>query len=619
MNSFSESVSPFLNRIHYIRSSSRPLRAEELHALEKQGNVISGNIFTSVPDFMTKMVPRIRNNVFLNSTYICVETPVDPISLSSSSSPPVEWGVYGNTISDTIIDGGSFVRNNAMIHGAYIGGGSAIVDNGVISGSIDKLFGLAESPTLVVCEETGSRKLYMHPDMQLDNVTRATGGVEQRDEWNRKVLVDIEAVKGVIGRSDYTPCGTIIGEKSVLLKNSELANFFSTANNRITNSKVFNTLFVGNNNSVSDSVVFDSILRGNTSIEQYSVVENSVLCPHVKISIHAKVVHSIIGSYSGVESGECISSLIGPFVGFHHQSLVIATYWPEGKGNVGYGANVGSNHTGKAPDQELLSGEGVFYGLASVVKFPCNFSKAPYSLIASGVVCLPQCVTMPFSLIGGGVSNGLNEIFPGWILSDNMFTLLRNEDKFRTRQKPDAVVEWEVFRPDTMALVLAARDALKAVKMVSPDAMYTESEIPGLGKNFIRESARLKAIDTYSFILRWYGLRGLYRKVQRLGVLAASSADPSDATWPYERSIIIGEGLNLNQTESLLREFAQLDFQIAASCTSSKAKDDVRGAKVIGPVYSEFHPPANTHSVCVKAMKSSRIVEDNVNSIVSKL
>ena len=83
------------------------------------------------------------------------------------------------------------------------------------------------------------------------------------------------------------------------------------------------------------------------------------------------------------------SSLVGPFVGFHHQALLIAgewvmdtwcvagvyvlTYppacalpvlacasamWPAGKGNVGYGANVGSNHTGKAPDQELRPGEG---------------------------------------------------------------------------------------------------------------------------------------------------------------------------------------------------------------------------------------------------------------------
>ena len=57
------------------------------------------------------------------------------------------------------------------------------------------------------------------------------------------------------------------------------------------------------------------------------------------------------------------SCLVGPFVGFHHQALLIACFWPSGKGNIGYGANVGSNHTLKAPDQELWPGEGLFFGL----------------------------------------------------------------------------------------------------------------------------------------------------------------------------------------------------------------------------------------------------------------
>lgn len=30
--------------------------------------------------------------------------------------------------------------------------------------------------------------------------------------------------------------------------------------------------------------------------------------------------------------------------------------WPEGRGNVAYGANVGSNHTGKLADQEAVPG-----------------------------------------------------------------------------------------------------------------------------------------------------------------------------------------------------------------------------------------------------------------------
>lgn len=61
----------------------------------------------------------------------------------------------------------------------------------------------------------------------------------------------------------------------------------------------------------------------------------------------AQVTHSILGPDSGVGSGECHHSLVGPFVGFHHQALLIAAIWPLGRGNVGYGANVGSNHTSR--------------------------------------------------------------------------------------------------------------------------------------------------------------------------------------------------------------------------------------------------------------------------------
>ena len=73
--------------------------------------------------------------------------------------------------------------------------------------------------------------------------------------------------------------------------------------------------------------------------------------------------------------------------------------WFEGKGNIGYGANIGSNHTGRLPDQECIAGEGVFFGLGCSVKYPCNLHNAPYSIIASGVTLRPQKVDMPFSLL----------------------------------------------------------------------------------------------------------------------------------------------------------------------------------------------------------------------------
>ena len=64
--------------------------------------------------------------------------------------------------------------------------------------------------------------------------------------------------------------------------------------------------------------------------------------------------------------------------------------WFEGKGNIGYGANIGSNHTGRLPDQECIPGEGIFFGLGCNVKYPCNLRRSPYSIVASGITLLPQ-------------------------------------------------------------------------------------------------------------------------------------------------------------------------------------------------------------------------------------
>lgn len=79
---------------------------------------------------------------------------------------------------------------------------------------------------------------------------------------------------------------------------------------------------------------------------------------------------------------------MGPFIGIHHTSLVIACLWPYGRGNVAYGAMVGANHTGRVNDQECLSGEGVFYGLGVQIKFPFNCFNAPYSLIAGELILI---------------------------------------------------------------------------------------------------------------------------------------------------------------------------------------------------------------------------------------
>lgn len=169
------------------------------------------------------------------------------------------------------------------------------------------------------------------------------------------------------------------------------------------------------------SLVRNAVLQWNCVVEALSVVSDAFLCDCSHVERHGVVMSSFVGPNTSIAEGEVTSSFVGPFVGFHHQALLIASYWPQGKGNIGYGANVGSNHTLKAPDQELHPGEGVFFGLGSNVKFPSNFVQAPYSVIATAVTTLPQRLAMPFSLINTpghvipSLSPAINEISPGYV------------------------------------------------------------------------------------------------------------------------------------------------------------------------------------------------------------
>jgi hypothetical protein len=617
-SSFLAEIGTISQRVDELVRSSRTATRDELNRLELEGNVITGEIrFIGGSTWSNQTFP-IRNNVFLNTVLINLEGGVSTKIQICSDVPCLAAGIFSSTLSNTVVDGYSFVKDCCMIHSAYIGPGCAFMSNGVVTGNLDAdVYGIGSE--LILCEETGSRAILTDPDSNLESVTAAISSKFAIREFHKRVEHLISDIRSVCIQKSYM--GSIFARNSVCLKNTALRSVYLASNSRVSGSEVKSSI-IQSECQVENAFVEKSMINKFSRVENFSVVENSVLAEYSKISIHGKVVHSYIGSYSGVESGECVSSLIGPFVGFHHQSLCIAAYWPGGRGNIGYGANVGSNHSGKAPDCELLSGEGMFYGLAVVVKFPSNFLKAPYTLIASGVTCLPQRLEFPFSLINTGniSSSGLNEISPAWVLSDNMFTLMRNEDKFRKRQKGNAscVYEHQVFRPEIISLVCEARDRLRDVASQGPEGVYTESDITGLGKNYLREPTRLRAIDTYSFIIRWFGLRGLYREILARGPNCALEGTPS-VEFSFCKKILESEKMNLNETKSLLNEYRKLDFLISSNCVVSKAKDDVRGEKIIGPQYTEFHQPASEHPVCVGAKKSSAEVDRSVGDIVSRL
>jgi hypothetical protein len=322
-------------------------------------------------------------------------------------------------------------------------------------------------------------------------------------------------------------------------------------------------------------------------------IDNAFMCEHSHADRHAKLLDSFLGPNSGVSEGEVTACLVGPFVGFHHQALLIATVWPEGKGNVGYGANVGSNHTLKAPDQELHNGEGCFFGLGVNIKYPSNFKAAPYTVFATGVCTLGQLLEMPFSLVNGageaiaGLSPAINEISPGWVLSDALFSVLRNEDKFARRNKATrSAIASQVVRADTVELLLEARLRLVAAegKAVLKDGkggpVYTDKQVPGLGKNYMVEASRKAAVTAYTFFVRHYLLKQVLAQAEALPAgpapagmtLAQLVGAPTSAAggWAGGRAaeLLLAEAGEGAAVEDLLEELVLKEKEVWRCCVS---------------------------------------------------
>ena len=538
----------------------------------------------------------------------------------------VYTGIFRSLISNCEIGNNATVHDVRGLSRMIVKEGAIIFNCGSVICSGKTAFG--NGIELPIAIETGGREVRTFAEITVDVAAQAASSRGDADLLTRySQLTDkyIEQVSSEFG---------VIGNDSVILNTPRVENVYMGDCCRIVDAAgVVNCTLLGNEEEPAvikeGAFVRDSILQWGAEVASGAIVDRSVLTEHSHVERHGKVTDSILGPNTGVGEGEVTASLVGPFVGFHHQALLIAAFWPEGKGNVGYGANIGSNHTSKAPDQEIWCGEGTFFGLGVNIKFPADFTDAPYSIIATAVDTLPQKVSFPFSLINSpgesvqGISPAYNEIVPGWVISDNIYTVRRNEGKYLKRNKARrSEFNFEVFRPSIMDQVLAARAALVTVD--EKKDFYTDRDIPGLGKNYMKEESRLKAIETYSFYLRNYALAGLKRELSfridadmDISHHALMVEGPGNPRWAHERQILQDEGLGSDLGQDL-KEFLSIQEEIARSVQASKEKDDIRGARII-PDYASAHPPASKDNFVIQTWTELETLRHEVTKLISKL
>ena len=583
-NSVLASLSEGLKAAKANGGKFRALSAEEISALEKDGNRCED--WTRVQVDANFAPGRIRNSVFMGD----VRLPAFYGTLLLPGDVSFPTGIYDSLVSNCIIEN-ALVYKVGMLCNVLVRNSAVVQNVGslVSSGKINYMIG----SSIAVGNEMGARKVRVFPDITTDLVD-----VQLFHKGEPDVEAAFDEQLKLFREETALPFG-VVGKGAVVSNTNIVRNSWIGSHARIEGaSKIRNTVILS---SLEESThIYDSVIIENTNVQMGvkvhtgAEVQGSVLMSRVRVGSKAIVKSSIVAPCCHIEEGEVNSSYVGPLVQMHHHSLLIAALWPEGCGNIGYGANVGSNHTGRMPDQEVMPGQGMFFGLGVNIKFPANYRESPFTLIATGLTTLPQRVKFPFSLIRPGdpqlvgVAPRLNEIVPGWNYARNAYALDRNLYKYSLRGKGIVPATfYSIFSPDTVRYVY---DAYQRLQVIAIRDIYTKEHIDGLGENFMRERIRQQAIKTYQEYMERYALEQIITLVVNDANLQAQPVKElrrmatNDANKDVMRVVALPETF-----DELLKRYRQLEKDWYERVTHGLDKDNERGRQIFDD-YDDAHP-----------------------------
>jgi hypothetical protein len=474
---------------------------------------------------------------------------------------PAGSRIISSTIRDCEICGPAIVDDVGLLQGYRLLEGSEVSHCGSVR------FGRGSCPgtgmVLNLGCETGERALRGMPTLSVDLAAAltsnrpSTGDLPEYDRRLDGLLSGLASGDlGLIGRNACIRCTQLV-EDTMLCDECSIEAACSVRGCCLLGGQ-------GEGSSISSALQWGSIVRSLASVSRSVVGEMAV------VERSARLTGSLLGPGCVSASGEITASLVGPQVAAHHSSLLIAARWPRGCGNLGYGANVGSNHTSRLPDQEISVGCGVFFGLGCSIKFPCSLEGAPGTIVATGVTLPSQKLEYPFSLVTErtrhveGCPDGLLELRPAWVLYGNLFSLLRNSRKYAARHTAKrSLPPGGLSDPDTLDFVLEARRRLLAVK-AREGGFYRSGDLEGAGECFVTEESRRKAIEGYDLFVAW----------QVSGRFAAQLASG------HGQSALPEEFRGL-QKQEMLALYEETLVKMAALAGDSRARDYERGTSVI--------------------------------------
>lgn len=169
----------------------------------------------------------------------------------------------------------------------------------------------------------------------------------------------------------------------------------------------------------------------------------------------ARLINSILGENSTISCCEVLNSLLYPSHEQHHNNSFLIAGTILGQSNIAAGATLGSNHTSRSNDGEMIAGRGFWAGLSASIKHNSKF--ATFILLAKANYRNSLNITLPFSLVSNNDKYDRLEVMPAYWWLHNMYALERNTWKFKHRDTRKVIgqpFEYNYLAPDSVSEIL---------------------------------------------------------------------------------------------------------------------------------------------------------------------
>ena len=200
-----------------------------------------------------------------------------------------------------------------------------------------------------------------------------------------------------------------------------------------------------------------------------------ILSSNSQLKYGARLINSFLGDNSTISCCEVLNSLIFPAHEQHHNNSFLCAALIKGQSNMAAGATVGSNHNSRGADGEIIAGRGFWPGLCVSLKHNSKF--ASYTLIVKGDFLHELDIKFPFSLVSNDVTHDRLIIVPGYWFMYNMYALMRNTNKFISRDKrsfKNQYFEYDILAPDTVNEIFTG---IKEIENAVSKSLNTENPL----------------------------------------------------------------------------------------------------------------------------------------------